>query len=153
MADPAGPGTAVLVIGHGRLGEALVETAGMIIGPVPKTYAIGFLPSEGVEDLDAAVRRIIDGLAPDDGILCLVDLPGGSPARVLGGLVLGSSLRVEAVTGVNVPMLLEVLLRRDDMDLPDLAAYAARVAADGIVNLRPALAAADTRSGDHLHAP
>ncbi|MGE5673533.1 MAG: PTS sugar transporter subunit IIA [Mycobacterium leprae] len=124
----------LLVVTHGRLGEALLETAAMISGGTQGARAIGFLPGQGVEDLEAAVTAALGELDAPDGTLCLLDLPGGSPARVVGGL-LAQREGLEAVTGVNLPMLVEVLFLRDSMGVRELARVARDAGCMGVVDV------------------
>lgn len=155
MSTPAveTPRIGVLVVCHGGLGAALLETVAMLVGPPVKAWAVGLLPGEGVEDLETKVRAALGHLDPDDGALCLVDIPGGVPARVAGALTVGTGRAVETVSGVNLPMLAEALLRRDDADLAALAELAARAGRDGVVDLGAALRAAAARaSARSLHA-
>lgn len=140
------PRIGVLVICHGGLGDALLETAAMLVGPPAKAWAVGFEAGEGAEDLDAKVRAALERLDPADGALCLVDIPGGVPARVAAAPTVRTGRAVETVSGVNLPMLAEALLRRDDADLPALAELAARAGRDGIVDLGAALRAAAARA-------
>lgn len=123
----------ILVVTHGHLSEALLEAAEMLIAQTALTRAVTFLPGQGVEDLDRSVRFALEDLAPSDGILALVDLPGGSPARVLGTLLVEGT-RLELVTGVNLPMLVEALMLRATMTLSELAEYSVSCGRDGIVN-------------------
>lgn len=145
---PKAPHIGVLVICHGGLGDALLETASMLVGAAPKVWSIGLLPGEGPEDLDAKVRAALARLAPDDGALCLVDIPGGVPARVAAALTAAAGRPVEVLSGVNLPMLAEALLCRDGNDLATLAALGAAAGRDGIVDLGAVLRAAAVRSAD-----
>ena len=147
------PRIAVVVICHGGLADALLETATMLVGPPPKAWAVTFLPGEGVEDLDAKVRDGLARLDPADGVLCLVDIPGGVPARVAAALAVAPGRAVETLSGVNLPMLAEALLRRDDADLPALVELAARAGRDGIVDLGAALRAAAARASARSSHP
>lgn len=140
------PRIGVLVICHGGLAVALLETVSMLVGPPVKAWAVGLMPGEGVEDLETKVRVALGRLDPGDGALCLVDIPGGVPARVAGALTAGTGRAVETISGVNLPMLAEALLRRDDADLPALAELAARAGRDGVVDLGAALRAAAARA-------
>jgi mannose PTS system EIIA component len=146
MPPAEAPRIGVLVICHGGLGEAVLETVAMLVGPPAKAWAVGLLPGEGVEDLEAKVRATLGRLDPGDGALCLVDIPGGVPARVAGALTVGTGRAVETISGVNLPMLAEALLRRDDADLSALAELAARAGRDGVVDLGAALRAAAARA-------
>ena len=123
----------VLIVTHGRFGEALLEAARMISRGTEGARALGFLPGQGVEDLDAIVRSTLAEMGLDD-VLFLVDLPGGSPARVVAGLV-GENPSLEALAGVNLPMLVEVLLLRDSLGTHQLAKHAAQSGHQGIVDI------------------
>jgi mannose PTS system EIIA component len=136
---------AVLVVCHGRLAEALLDTAAMLVGPQEAAWAIAFLSGERPEDLEAKVRAALARLEPGGAALCLVDIPGGVPARVAGLLSAEPGSTMETVTGVNVPMLAEALLRRSHADLPALAQCAVRAGRDGVVDLGAALRAAAAR--------
>lgn len=111
-----------------------MEACAMLVSESDCLKAVGFCPGEGVEDLDAAVRAALAEMEPNDGVLCLADLAGGSPARVLGGLLLERP-QLELVTGVNLPMLAEVLLLRKELSLNDLVQHALKCGADGIVDI------------------
>jgi mannose/fructose/sorbose-specific phosphotransferase system IIA component len=124
----------VLIVTHGRLGEALLEAAAMLVSESACLRAVGFQPGEGVEDLDAKVRAALAELAPNDGVLCLADLPGGSPARVLGGLVFERP-DLELVTGANLPMLVEILLLRKELSLKELVQHAVQSGAGSIMDI------------------
>lgn len=124
----------VLIVTHGGLGRALMEAAGMLVGGSDLVWTVGFEPGQGVEDLDAAVRSALAELAPAEGVLGMADIPGGSPARVLGGLLLERP-GLELVTGVNLPMLVEVLLARRELDLKELVGHALQTGAEGIVDI------------------
>ena len=134
----------IVVVTHGKLGEALLESASMFVSDNRLTRAVSFFPGEGVEDLMASVRTAVNELRADVGVLALVDLPGGSPARAVGLLLLEKE-RMAMVSGVNLPMLVEVLMLRDSMTLSELADYAVQTGTEGIVDVGKRIA---RRGGD-----
>lgn len=138
--------TGVLIVTHGRLGEALLEAAGMISGGTHGAKALGFSPGQGVEALEASVRDTLASLEADEGILCLVDLPGGSPARVAAGLAAAHS-NLQVVSGANLPMLVEVLLLRESVNAAELAVHAAQSGAEGILDIGSLLRAELAKEG------
>jgi mannose PTS system EIIA component len=76
----------------------------------------------------------LDQFTNCDGILCLVDIPGGSPARV----VAAQSFKrkgVEIISGVSLPMLIEALFAREDQSLKELAQTAVQAGVDGVLDL------------------
>jgi mannose/fructose/sorbose-specific phosphotransferase system IIA component len=124
----------VLIVAHGSLAEGLLEAASMIVGKTENTKAVCFYSTEGVEGLEVAVQAALDQFTNCDGILCLVDIPGGSPARV----VAAQSYKhkgVEIISGVSLPMLIEALFAREDQSLKELAQTAVQAGVDGVLDL------------------
>lgn len=124
----------ILIVTHGRLGEFLLDTAEMLVSETSLVRTVSFLPGQGVEDLEQAVSDTLTEMNAADGTLCLADLPGGSPARVLGSFLLEDT-HLELLTGVNLPMLVEVLMMRNSMTLRELAAHAVTSGCQGIVDM------------------
>ncbi|HBX80163.1 MAG: PTS sugar transporter subunit IIA [Propionibacteriaceae bacterium] len=104
------PPIALIVAAHGNLAPALLESAAMIAGTIEKAAAITFAPSEGPDDLLAKYEEAVNQLGETD-VLFLVDLFGGSPYNAAARFVAprGSA---DILTGVNLPILIEVLARR-----------------------------------------
>jgi mannose PTS system EIIA component len=124
----------VLIVAHGPLAEGLLEAASMIVGKTENTEAVSFDSTQGVEGLEEAVQAALDQFTNCDGVLCLVDIPGGSPARV----VAAQSFRrkgVEIISGVSLPMLIEALFAREDQSLKELAQTAVQAGVGGVLDL------------------
>ena len=124
----------VLIVAHGSLAEGLLEAASMIVGKTEDTKAVCFYSTQGVEGLEEAVQAALDQFTNCDGVLCLVDIPGGSPARV----VAAQSFKrkgVEIISGVSLPMLIEALFAREDQSLKELAQTAVQAGVDGVLDL------------------
>jgi mannose PTS system EIIA component len=124
----------VLIVAHGSLAEGLLEAASMIVGKTENTKAVCFDSTQGVEGLEKAVQAALDQFTNCDGVLCLVDIPGGSPARV----VAAQSYKykgVEIISGVSLPMVIEVLFAREDQSLKELAQTAVQAGVDGVLDL------------------
>jgi mannose/fructose/sorbose-specific phosphotransferase system IIA component len=135
--------TGILIVTHGNLSESLLESASMFVSNTKNVHAISFYPGQGVEDLIVLVRGAMEQLASSDGILALVDLPGGSPARAVG-TIFSESGRLEIVSGVNLPMLVEVLMMRDSMLFSELTDYAVLSGNEGIVDIGHLLRGGDS---------
>ena len=78
--------------------------------------------------LEAALTQAEGGA----GVLVLADLFGGTPSNI-ASLSLERAERA-VVTGVNLPMLLEALMRRDELALAALALAALQAGRAGIVD-------------------
>jgi PTS system mannose-specific IIA component len=122
----------IVLVAHGALASGLKDAAEMIVGPQERFRAIGM---DAAADLDQ-LRHIIEAAAAevgsDGGLLVLADLMGGSPANASAALALQG---VPVICGVNLPMLLEVLIQREQVPLQQLVQIAVGAALQGIVNM------------------
>lgn len=127
---------AVVLATHGQAAKALLATAEMIIGEQDNVCCIDFMPGENGEVLAEKIRQALPSLDTSQGLLLLVDLWGGTPFHASSKIAEEVSL-AEVLTGVNVPMLVSVLMGRDDEDdLSSLCQTALSEAADGIKGVR-----------------
>ena len=130
---------AVVITTHGHAAKALLATAEMIIGAQDNVRCVDFVPGENGEVLAGKIRAAAAELDTSQGLLLLVDLWGGTPFNASSGI---AHVNTEVVTGVNVPMLVSVLMEREDItSLPELAALALREGADGVKALKTQAAA------------
>jgi mannose PTS system EIIA component len=104
------PPVALIVAAHGNLATGLLESSTMIAGTIEKATAITFSQSEGPDDLLAKYEAAVAEMdAPE--VLFLVDLFGGSPYNAAARFV-ASRTGADIVTGVNLPMVIEVVGKR-----------------------------------------
>ena len=127
---------AVVITTHGHAAKALLATAEMIIGEQDNVRCVDFVPGENGEVLAGKIRAAAAELDTSAGLLLLVDLWGGTPFNASSGIA-HDDANTEVVTGVNVPMLVSVLMEREDITaLPELTALAQREGADGVKSLK-----------------
>ena len=122
----------LVVATHGTLGEALLNTVTMIVGPLVRACAVSLSREQAPDDLRALLTGAINRLDLEgDGVLLAVDMFGGTPANI--GMTLLAPGRVELVTGVNLPMLLKFFTHRESYPLAELAGRLKEHARDSIV--------------------
>ena len=132
---------AVVITTHGHAAKALLATAEMIIGAQENVRCVDFVPGENGEVLAGKIRAAAAELDTSQGLLMLVDLWGGTPFNASSGIA-HDDANCEVITGVNVPMLVSVLMEREDIAaLPELTALAQREGADGVKSLKTQAAA------------
>lgn len=119
----------IIVVTHGRFAGALIETSAMITGHQEGLYAVELEEGQSPESLKDRIEPLLSEKA-----LILTDLFGASPFNASIRLL----DRAEVVTGVNLPMLLEVLMNRD-ITVEEAASLAERSGRDGITNVRAKL--------------
>lgn len=103
----------VIVAAHGKLAAELVNSSEMVFGEVEGLHGVTFVPGEGQDTLVEKYEAIIAECSPSDSVLFLVDLFGGSPYNA-AARVAAKRPQDDIVTGVSLPMLLEVLDAKDD---------------------------------------
>jgi PTS system mannose-specific IIA component len=103
----------VLIIGHGDLPTALISSAVMLMGEREGIYPLCLREGDGLENFIQKAGELIASFKEDTALLVFVDLQGGTPWNAVLGV---NDPRVRLVTGVNLPMLLEVLCLRDNCD-------------------------------------
>ena len=126
----------VVLVSHGELGDALIRAAEMIAGPAERVYSVPLLPGESPESWADKLSAVLLQIE-DEKTLVLIDLTGGTPYNVAARQVPREN--VECVTGVNLPMVLEALMSRDDASLPGLAESVAQAGKESVKNLGPIL--------------
>ncbi len=107
-----------LIVTHGALAAALRDSAARIAGDVSQLEIVSN-DALSVEGLHARVHEAVDRLDTGAGGIIFTDLAGGSCA-VACRMVLQQHPRVRLVTGINLPMLVDFVLRRGDLELDAL---------------------------------
>lgn len=126
----------VVIAAHGNLSESLIGTARMIFGNMENVEQVNFKPEEGIEHLIARYTAATEKVGGNDSVLFLVDLFGGSPYNAASRFVAHKE-NMDIVTGVNLPMVVEVLGKRlMGGTLEDLVQIAKHAGVDGIKSFR-----------------
>ena len=102
-------------------------------GQFEKVEAVTFMPDEGPDDLHKHLEDAIAKFDPDDEVLFLIDLWGGSPFNQANSIYEEHKDKWAIVTGLNLPMLIEAYGSRLSMDsAQDIAAHLLDAGRDGI---------------------
>lgn len=125
----------IVLAAHGPLPGALLESTSMILGEAPQVASVSLMPGDSLEDLVERLRSEVNNVNAGDGVLILLDMFGGTPANAMA-LLAQQTNEVQAITGVNLPMLLEILMARMHTDkLDKLTETAFSAGHTGIVNI------------------
>ncbi|QNQ20678.1 PTS mannose transporter subunit IIAB [Kosakonia sp. SMBL-WEM22] len=129
--------TIAIVIGtHGWAAEQLLKTAEMLLGEQENVGWIDFVPGENAETLIEKYQAQLAKLDTNQGVLFLVDTWGGSPFNAASRIVVDKE-HYEVIAGVNIPMLVETLMARDDNPTFDeLVALAVETGREGVKALK-----------------
>lgn len=129
--------TIAIVIGtHGWAAEQLLKTAEMLLGEQENVGWIDFVPGENAETLIEKYNAQLAKLDTAKGVLFLVDTWGGSPFNAASRIVVDKE-HYEVIAGVNIPMLVETLMARDDNpSFDELVALAVETGREGVKALK-----------------
>lgn len=135
---------AIIIGTHGSFSQQILRSAEMIFGKQENVSSITFETGEGPDDLVVKYKTELAKMDCKDGILFLVDLFGGSPFNAASRVVTESkNENMDIVTGINLPMLLEVYGTRSSSVIKDLVNTAKQAGSEGIKSLKDVLSEQD----------
>jgi len=127
----------ILIITHGTLGESLIHCASHMLNKRPsRLRQLGVTAQDDPVLLVPQARALVKDLDEGDGVLILTDMYGGSPSNIAAKLVIPG--KVEAVAGVNLPMLVRALTYREQ-SLQTIVTKAVSGGCEGVIRVPPAL--------------
>lgn len=122
----------ILLVTHGPYATALIESVEMVYGKQDKIESVYLSQGESVEKLQDKINEAINTLNCEQ-VLIMVDILGGTPYTA--GAIKLENPNINVITGINMPMLLEILPHRNE-DLKVLSKIAAESGKNGIVDVK-----------------
>lgn len=123
----------IILASHGEFAAGIKQSGQMIFGEQDKVEAVTFMPNEGPDDLKAHLEAAIAKFDPEDEVLFLVDLWGGSPFNQSNTIFEEHKDKWAIVTGLNLPMLIEAYgARLSTESAHELAAHIVEAGRDGV---------------------
>ena len=112
----------LIVITHGEFGAYLIEAAEGIVGAQGEGLKnVSISPRMTLERVKEAVAQAIAEMRSDDGLIFLIDMPGGTPMNVV--LPMAKDIEKSAVIcGVNINMMTSAFAYRATLDFDRLQA-------------------------------
>ena len=130
----------VLIASHGSLAAELLRTVEKIIGPQKQVAVLSTSNCCQRQQLRDEAKQLIDSLDSGEGVLVMVDTPGGTPANICLEAASGNG-GVKVLSGVNLPMLLCLVDRRQGQTIDSLAGTALSTGRMTICNLTDKISA------------
>ena len=101
----------ILIISHGALGEALIQSAGHMLGkPLAGVGQLKVTARDDPEALLAQGRDLVKQLDQGQGVLVMTDIFGATPGNITARLLAAG--KVEGISGASLPMLVRALTYR-----------------------------------------
>jgi len=137
----------LVLVSHGRIAESFLEVSRQILGPVEGVYVVSLAEPIDEEQVMAEIRRARKEIDRGEGILILTDMFGGTPSNLCFSLL--EDRMVEVLTGMNLPMILQILSARQEASLAELARVAMRCGRENIYLARGILEEREKRSDEN----
>jgi PTS system mannose-specific IIA component len=102
----------------------------MIVGTLDDCAAVEVAPDERADEIMSRVVAAVAAVSAD-GAVIMTDLFGGTPSNMAMSFL--NEGRVEVLTGVNLPMVIEFCSKRERLPLAELAAELQRCGREGII--------------------
>ena len=134
----------LLIVTHGDLAKSLITSAELIVGKTPLMESLGLYHGDDIDELMSKISSSVNQLHEQTGegrVLILTDLFGGSPSNAAARCIheLKETIPLECVTGVSLPMLLEVATSREHVSLHELMQKCLEVGRTCAIDLRERL--------------
>ena len=107
----------IILISHGDFAKSLLNAAEMIMGAQEDMSAFGIYPGADVEKLEKQLESIImEYIEQGERVFVLTDVFFGTPFNMTVRMM--EKLDFRHFTGVNMPVLLEMISMKDSMAEP-----------------------------------
>lgn len=123
----------ILVVSHGTLAKSLVETAQLVFGQIDHVKTLGFNLGDSIDDLAQQVDRCVTESLEKGDVLVLTDMRSGSPYNVTVQTMCQHN--IQHISGINLPIFLEILSDRDYMTLRETVESIMEIAPDTIADI------------------
>lgn len=128
----------IFLVTHGTLGEALIQCACHVLNKrPPQIVQLGLSAQDDPLDILPQARQMLGWADSGYGVLVMTDIFGATPGNVAAKLI--EPGHVEAIAGVNLPMLLRVLTYRE-RDMDTLLKRAVSGGCEGVLHIEANLA-------------
>lgn len=128
----------LILISHGSFAAGVREAAEMILGEQENLEVFGVFPGDTLESFSAKLEKAIDRFGDPENTLILSDLPCGTPSNT--AMMMALKHHVRALSGCNLPMVVEVLSMRTEIGMDELIETACQAGRDGIVSAQDLIA-------------
>lgn len=116
----------IIVVTHSNFAEGIKNSVEMIAGKQDNFTAINFENGEAIEDLKNRISQKAEEYTSKGlDVIYVTDLKGATPFNAC--LYVSTQIWGPVVAGLCLPILLELVLTRDTMEIEDLSSYVSYV--------------------------
>ena len=116
----------IIIVTHSNFAEGIKNSVEMIAGKQDNFTAINFENGEDIEDLKNHISQKAEEYTSKGlDVIYVTDLKGATPFNAC--LYVSTKIWGPVVAGLCLPILLELVLTRDTMEIEDLSSYVSYV--------------------------
>lgn len=112
----------LVAITHGEMAPGLKDATNLIMGPQENFEVVSLYEAMDLEEFSSNVYNAIEKVN-DEGVIVFVDIFGATPFNTVAKIknkLETLDTKVNLITGVNLPMILETLTMREMQDFDTL---------------------------------
>ena len=117
----------VILTGHAKISEGIASAAELILG-CKMMWFNAYI--EGEEIFTERIKKAIKLFGPDDEVVILTDVLGGSVNNEMMSLL--ESPNIHLVCGMNLPLVMDIVLSDQEKDIREVIAEALQGGKDGM---------------------
>lgn len=123
----------IILITHGTFSQGLLNSVEMILGKQEKLLSYSVVENCNTDDLKTElVSEIENAKATEDDVLFLSDVFFGTPFNIVTALM--EDYKFHHITGVNLPLLIEIVSNKDADDITAMLKEALLTAQEAMIN-------------------
>lgn len=123
----------IILLSHGPFAVSLIDTAKMLFGDVENLAAFSLEPGDDIDKYREAFVEAIQAFS--EGSVIMVDLFGGTPCNQVMRYIQETEKPLDVVSGMNLPMLVNAVMARENMTGTEFAQDAADNGKTGIFRI------------------
>lgn len=112
----------IVIATHGDLSKGFIDAVNIIMGEPEAIETVSLKNEGGIEAFKKDLEASIKGVSSKDGVLILTDLQFGTPynTSVILANTGGFDFDIKIASGINLPVILEVVAQRNSNSLDEL---------------------------------
>ncbi len=123
--------TGIIVTGHGNIATGIGSAVKLVFGQPEKFYTVDFTEDITPELLEEKILDKVNETGSENGVLIFSDIAGGTPFKTASIISLKME-NIKVISGMNLPMILEIICEREGMELEELYYHAMTTGKDEI---------------------
>ncbi len=105
----------LVIVAHGRLAEEFISVMEHVVGMQKQVVAVAVGPEDDLQKKREEIISAISSVDSGQGAIILTDMFGGTPSNL--AISVTADRKVEALAGINLPMLIKLASVRQNETL------------------------------------